>query len=314
MLSRRNIRIKILQQLYAFQQQEAQSVPVFQKQIEKQFDTYYKFYYFCLKLLNDFNTFLESEKEIELEKYFPNKNHIRNTEILQKLDFFKQLEDSTQFDELCGKLPFDWRNHGDLFDKLFIDLVQYDFFTDLSVFDEPNKEVQKTFLINFYELLFNEFELFDQAMEDEYIHWEDDSADILKAVINTITGFYEKDRLKIERKGEKQIEDIHFGIQLFEKCIVHQSHLDETILSNTANWDSERLTINDMIMLRMAICEFLYFETIPPKVTINEYLDIAKSYSTPKSHLFLNGVLDKTRIVLTQNGKINKSGRGLKND
>lgn len=314
MLSRRNIRIKVLQQLYAFQQQDAQSVPAFQKQLEAHFRTYYKFYYFSLQFLRDFNTFLESEREIELEKYFPNKTHIRNTEIFKRLSFFKALDESQNFEELCGKLPFDWKRHGDVFDRVFIDLVQYDFFTDFAVFDEPSPEVQKIFLINLYEFLFNEFELFDSAMEDEYINWDDDSADILKAVIHTVTGFYEKDRLKVERIGEKQMEDIQFGLQLFEKCIINQTQLDAMVHENTTNWDSERLTINDMIMLRMAICEFLHFETIPPKVTINEYLDIAKSYSTPKSHLFLNGVLDKSRIILSQNGKILKSGRGLKND
>ncbi|MBL7837648.1 MAG: transcription antitermination factor NusB [Bacteroidetes bacterium] len=314
MLSRRNIRIKVLQHLYAFQQQDANSVPVFHKQLDKHFSEYYKFYYFSLRFLIDFDTFLESERDIEKEKYFPNKNHIRNTEVLHRLYFFKSLEASEDFVATCGKLPYDWKKHGDLFDRIFVDLVQMEFFTDFSVFDQPSPEVQKDFLINLFEFLFNEFELFDSAMEDEYIHWEDDSADILKAIIHTIESFYEKNRLKIERMGEKQIEDIQFGAKLFEKCIVNREQLDEVILSNTANWDSERLTINDMIMLRMALAEFLYFETIPPKVTINEYLDIAKSYSTPKSHLFLNGVLDKIRIVLNEKGQINKIGRGLKNE
>ncbi len=314
MLSRRNIRIKVLQQLYAFQQQDATSVPAFQKQLDKQFNSYYKFYYFALHFLKDFNTFLESEREIELEKYFPNKTHIRNSDVFKRVDFFKALNESQDFEEICGKLPYDWKRHGELFNSVFVDIVQYDFFTDFSVFDEPSPEVQKDFMVNLYEFLFNEFELFDNAMEDEYINWEDDSADILKAVISTITGFYEKNRFKVERMGDKQREDVQFGLQLFEKCIINKETLDELILNNTANWDSERLTINDMIMLRMALAEFLYFETIPPKVTINEYLDIAKSYSTPKSHLFLNGVLDKVRIVLSQTGKINKTGRGLKND
>ncbi|MCC6818923.1 MAG: transcription antitermination protein NusB, partial [Bacteroidia bacterium] len=260
------------------------------------------------------NTFLESEKDIEVDKYFPNKSHIRNTSALTRLDFFNALEASEDFVSLCGKLPYDWRKHGDLFDRIFVDLVQYEFFKEFSIFEEPTAEAQKEFLINLYEFLFNEFELFDNAMEDEYLHWEDDSADILKAVISTITSFYDRGRLKIESKGEKQIEDIQFGTSLFEKCIVYKEQLDEVILANTANWDSERLTINDMIMLRMALSEFLYYETIPPKVTINEYLDIAKSYSTPKSHLFLNGVLDKIRIILNDTGKINKSGRGLKNE
>jgi N utilization substance protein B len=314
MLSRRNIRIKVLQQLYAFQQQEAVSVPQFLKTLDKQFSDLYKFYYFSLQFLIDFNTFLESEKEIELEKYFPNKNHIRNTEVLNRISFFKALSTDKQFEELCGKLPYDWRRHGDLFDRIFIDLVQYDFFTDFMVFDEPNENMQKDFLINLYEFLFNEFELFDHAMESEYLYWEDDSADILKAVTHAIQSFYEKHKLKVESINEKQREDMVFGTQLFEKCIVNKEYLDELIFSNTSNWDSERLTVTDVIMLRMALSEFLYFETIPPKVSINEYLDIAKSYSTPKSHLFLNGVLDKIRITLSDSGKINKSGRGLKNE
>lgn len=314
MLSRRNIRIKVLQQLYAFQQQESKSVPAFKKQLEKEFREYYQFYYFSLQFLNDFNIYLESERGLEMEKYFPNTTLIRHTEVLQRLDFFKELNTSADFEQLSGKLPYDWRKHGDLFNRLFIDLVQYDFFTEFNVFDQPVADMQKDFLINLYELLFNEFELFGQFMEDEYIFWEDDSADILKGVISTVTSYYEKKRLKIETIGSKQLEDFEFGLSLFEHCIVHQETLDSTIHEHTANWDSERLTISDMIMLRMALSEFLYFETIPPKVSINEYLDIAKTYSTPKSHLFLNGVLDKVRKILQDSGRINKTGRGLKND
>lgn len=314
MLSRRNIRIKVLQQLYAFQQQEGNSVPVFKKQLEKEFREYYQFYYFSLQFLLDFNIYLESEKGIEAEKYFPNKTQIRNADMLQRLDFFKALNGSAEFEQACVKLPYDWRKHGDLFHRVFIDLVQYDFFTDYNVFDEPSAEVQKEFLIHLYEFLFNEFELFAQLMEDEYIYWDDDSADILKGVVNCISQYYEKGKLKVETTGSKQLEDFEFGLALFEHCIVHRSELDALIHEHTSNWDAERLTISDMIMLRMALSEFMYFETIPPKVSINEYLDIAKTYSTPKSHLFLNGVLDKVRKILMESGKINKTGRGLKND
>lgn len=314
MLSRRNIRIKVLQTLYSFQQQEGKSIPQFQKELNKQFTRYYDFYYYTLLFIEDFNHYLESEKELEMAKYFPAKSFIRNTECIQRLDFFNKLEDSEDFGLKTSKLAFNWQNHGELMNRIFIDLVQYDFFAEFSVFDEPNAEIQKNFLINLYEFLFNEFEMFGQTMEDEYPNWDDDSADILKAIINTITNFYEKDRLKLEVMGDKQVEDREFGLTLLEKCIADKDRFDEIILANTANWDSERLTINDMIMLRMALCEFLDFETIPPKVTINEYLDIAKLYSTPKSHLFLNGVLDKTRMVLEKSGRLNKSGRGLKNE
>jgi N utilization substance protein B len=314
MLSRRNIRIKVLQNLYAYKQQEAQSIPVFQKALEHQFKTFYQFYYFNLLFLDDFNHFLESERSIESEKYFPNKQVIRNTQFLDRLSFYQTMVKDPDFEQFTAKLPFDWKKYGELFNRLFIDLVQYDFFIDYSVFDEPTPEIQKAFLTNLYEFLFNEFDLFSQNMEDEYICWDDDSADVLKAIVSTVNQFYDQKKFKIEGIQSKQKEDIQFGLDLFEKAIVNQSLLDELIHENTSNWDAERLTINDVIMLRMALVEFMYFETIPPKVTINEYLDIAKAYSTPKSHLFLNGVLDKIRITLTQSGQINKSGRGLKNE
>lgn len=313
MLSRRNIRIKVLQQLYAITQQEAPSVPFFQKQLEHKFKDLYQFYYFQLQFLSDFNTYLESEKDIEIEKYFPNKTLIRNTQFIQRLAIFQALETDSKFAEYTTKLPYTWQNYGELFNKIFTDLVQYDFFIEFNLFDTPTADQQKEFLTNLYEFLFNEFELFDSEMEDAYVLWNDDSADVLKAIIKTIDTFYAQQKLKLEAISEKQVDDFKFGHSLFEKAFVDKENLDSLIANHSSNWDAERLTLTDMLMLRMAVCEFLNFETIPPKVTINEYLDIAKNYSTPKSHLFLNGVLDKIRMVLTDSGKIKKTGRGLVN-
>ena len=313
MLSRRNIRIKVLQQLYALTQQEAPSVPFFLNQLNAQFKYLYQFYYFQLQFLSDFNIYLESEKHIELEKYFPNKALIRNTQCIERLSFFSALESDAKFAELSTSLPYSWLNYGELFNRIFNDLVQYDFFIDYNVFDTPNEAQQKEFLTNLYEFLFNEFELFESEMEDIYILWNDDCADILKAIVKTIDTFYDQEKLKLEAISEKQADDFKYGTQLLEKCVVDKESLDTLIASHSPNWDADRLTLTDMLMLRMAVCEILNFETIPPKVTINEYLDIAKNYSTPKSHLFLNGVLDKIRIVLTESGKIKKTGRGLVN-
>lgn len=313
MLSRRNIRIKVLQQLYAFTQQEALSLPVFTKQLDTRFKEFYQFYYFSLQFLNDFNIYLESERSIEMEKYFPNKKVIRTTQVLEKLEFLKELNENDKFGTLNVKLPFTWQKHGELFSRIFTDIVQYDFFIDFNIYDEPTHEQQKEFLTNLYEFLFNEFELFESAMEEEYVFWNDDSADILKNIIRLIDTYYSSQKLKVEYINNKQNEDIEFGKALFEKCIIEKDSLDLLTKNNSPNWDPERLTLTDMLLLRMALCEFLYFESIPPKVTINEYLDIAKAYSTPKSHLFINGVLDKLRINLTNEGKIIKTGRGLVN-
>lgn len=313
MLSRRNIRIKVLQQLYASNQQESNQTNQFVQSFDAIFKNVYQFYFYCLNLLIDFDVYLESERELETEKYFPNKKIIRQTRIFENNEFFKAVKQSSQLKDLMTNKKLNWQAHGELFNRLYTDMMQYDFCIDYLVFDEPNAEQQKEFLTHFYEFLFNEFELFDSAMEEDYFYWQDDSADILKAIIRTIDSFYEKDKLKLELINNKQIEDFQFGKLLFEKSEINKEKINLLITQTSPNWDQDRLTVTDMILLRMAVAEFLYFETIPLKVTINEYLDIAKAYSTPKSHLFINGVLDKLKQKLIDSNEIKKEGRGLLN-
>ncbi len=313
MLSRRNIRIKVLQQLYASNQQDSKQTNQFVQSFDSIFKNVYQFYFYCLNLLIDFDVYLESERELETEKYFPNKKIIRQTRIFENNEFFKAVKQSSQLKDLITNKKLNWQAHGELFNRLYTDMMQYDFCIDYLVFDEPNSEQQKEFLTNFYEFLFNEFEMFDSAMEEDYFFWQDDSADILKAIVRTIDGFYEKNKLKLELITNKQVEDFQFGKLLFEKSEINKEKINLLITQTSPNWDQDRLTVTDMILLRMAVVEFLYFETIPLKVTINEYLDIAKAYSTPKSHLFINGVLDKVKQKLLDSNEIKKEGRGLLN-
>jgi len=314
MLSRRNIRIKVLQQLYAFQQQSNLSLPSLSKTLKTDYENVYNIYYFSLSFLENLNDFLESERLIESEKYFPSKVHIRKTFFIERLGFYNALIDDNNYKLGKQRGKFSWKNHGNLFNKFFEDIVQYDFFKEFDLFEMPEKEVQKQFLTNLFELAFNEFELFEDALSEEYVLWDDDSADVLQAIIKCVDKFYDKDKISVEKPEFKQIEGMGFGDELLNKCVIEKDSFNQMIADNLSNWDSERLTITDTILLRMALAEFIHFETIPPKATINEYLDIAKLYSTPKSHIFLNGVLDKIKIQLTQSGKMKKSGVGLKTE
>jgi len=109
----------------------------------------------------------------------------------------------------------------------------------------------------------------------------------------------------------KDLEDREYAIELFKKTLLNRSKFNQEIAAKTVNWDSERIANLDAILLQMAICEFQKFPSIPVKVTINEYLEIAKEYSTPKSSFFINGILDKIVKEYTEEGKLNKMGRGL---
>ena len=109
----------------------------------------------------------------------------------------------------------------------------------------------------------------------------------------------------------KNSEDRDFAVDLFKKTLLNRSKLNEEIAKRTTNWDSERIASLDSILLQMAICEIQKFPSIPTKVTINEYLEVAKEYSTPKSSMFINGILDKIVKEYTAQGTLNKMGRGL---
>ncbi len=179
--------------------------------------------------------------------------------------------------------------------------------TKVSTFNDD-----KNFVIDlFTEVIAPNDKLYDY-FEDKRITWLDDLP-----VVNTVI-------LKLLKKVKsttnenfftpdlfKDLEDKEFGVDLLKKTILNQMNFNEEISAKTKNWDSDRITHIDTVLMQMAICEFQKFSSIPVKVTINEYLEIAKEYSTPKSSTFINGILDKIIKEYTSNGQLNKVGRGL---
>lgn len=152
-------------------------------------------------------------------------------------------------------------------------------------------------------------ELFNEMMEDFYATWHDDKSLVIGAVKKSLKALpISNDHLDMFTIPE---ETSDFGIKLLNRTMQEDEDLLKIFEPTLKNWDSERLAILDMILLKMAICEFLYFKTIPTKVTLNEYVEIAKTYSTSKSKDFINGILDKVMRQLSDSGKIVKEGRGL---
>ncbi len=149
-------------------------------------------------------------------------------------------------------------------------------------------------------------------MEELFYNWEDDQVLVLTTIQKTLsaiknettTGFLAPMHLDEE-------EDLKFLKNIFDLTIQHNAELQELISLKTQNWDQDRIAVVDMVLMKMALCEVLYFPFIPVKVTINEYLELAKLYSTPNSHGFINGILDKIQLDLRKDNKIQKMGRGL---
>jgi N utilization substance protein B len=175
---------------------------------------------------------------------------------------------------------------------------------------EDSYKVDKSFVIDFYKEIIAPNEKLAEYFEDTNITWVDDIPFVNTWVVRTLN--------KQNTNGQfmlgslyKNRDDEDFVSELFKKVILNHHNFEDDIIKHTPNWESDRIAEIDMILIKMGICEFLHFPSIPTRVTINEYIEIAKDYSTQKSSYFVNGVLDKLSREYTQSKRLVKVGRGL---
>ena len=152
---------------------------------------------------------------------------------------------------------------------------------------------------------------FEAQLEDNFINYDDDQQLLNHVMQKYVEGFNAEDENSLMTGIATWEEEKKFGSDLLRKCYKHNEELTADIEPNLKNWEMDRIATLDLVLMKMAVCELKYFPTVPIKVSINEYIDISKIYSTPKSKDFVNGVLDKTKIQLIEKGLVNKQGRGL---
>ena len=173
-------------------------------------------------------------------------------------------------------------------------------------------EEDKDFIAAIFEEIIVPNEKLYEYLEDDKLTWIDDIPMVNTQILKQLKALkpLEEDNFRVP-KLYKDTEDKDFVRDLFRKTVLNEKELAKTYDDKTPNWDSDRIAEVDTIILKMAICEFLKFPSIPVKVTLNEYLEIAKEYSTPKSSIFINGILDNLVKELTESKKLVKVGRGL---
>lgn len=236
----------------------------------------------------------------------PNKKFIEN-KVLQFL------EDNNSISiALENRKINNWNQNDDLIIILLEDIKKSALYQAYLANSDQSFEADKRFVVEmFTELIAANDKLYDY-LEDYKLTWVDD--------IPLVNTFFLKQLKNIVEDNEqsfkvlplyKDSEDKDFGRDLFRKTVLNENELAKEYIDRTPNWDPDRISEVDTIMLKMAICEFLRFPSIPIKVTINEYLEIAKEYATPKSSIFINGVLDNLVKDLQKTNKLNKTGRGL---
>jgi len=276
-------------------------------------DKMYVLYLLLISLLIE----LQKKTELQLEKI--KQKHLATSEDKnpnKKFSSNSVLQIIKNNNLLLNKLRDHKINHWEL-DSEYIDIVFKAITTSRQYFDymqtrSSNFKQDKEFIIAiFKDIIAPNDKLYDY-IEDKNLTWLDD----LPAVNTAILKLLQKVKPTSSEthflpKLYKDADDKQFAINLLKKTILNQSSLNDAIKEKTLNWDSERIAAVDLVLIQMAICELQYFPSIPIKVTINEYLELAKEYSTPKSSIFINGILDKLVKEYEAEGKLNKTGRGL---
>jgi N utilization substance protein B len=325
MISRRLVRIKALQALYSFQQGESLSDFKFGNLNPKQkayFDDTlsnliesiqqsHDFYLFLLDFPYQLSQYLLEEQALEKAKFYPDQAKIRSFGLLDRMPLVKYLHRAVT-DTQRKSFAFDWSQLAQQFDTFYQWMLEWDFVKDIDFFEQPTFEQQQTFLEEFYANLFETKESFFDTLNDYYPGWSDDELYTTREIEKTLQGAQSNGVIPVAPVPTTQSEEVELAQQLFVTTTKNSLAYEIQVAEISDNWDPSRIAVMDLLIIKLTLTEFLHCPTIPVKVTINEYLEITKNYSTPNSSRFVNGVLDKLRIVLEDQGLISKSGRGLR--
>lgn len=311
MLSRRSVRVKVMKSLYAANQDSVLTESDVKKAYKKSLQMTYDMYLFNLHQLVKVAEFANQDAANKAEKLLPTAADKNFSTRLYNNPISLAIAGNSDFAEILKKRKLRHRLDSDMTHRFYRKFAETETYKNYLALEDPTDQDHIDILLALYKLTLKD-EIFEELVDDQFNAWESDKSLVVGAMKKTIkslpinTGFL-KDH---EPNHETCME---YGFELLHKVLFFEKDLEAEIEPVLKNWDMERVAVIDMVILKMALCELMHFNTIPPKVTINEYVDLAKVFSTPKSKEFVNGVLDKLNKKLTKEGKIRKEGRGLIN-
>ena len=313
MLTRRHIRIKVMQSLFAMKQKESDQLDIEMKFMKNSMDQVRVLFIANLDLLVALRKHAEHILVVSKSKRLateteknPNYKFVNNA-LLQLLEKNEELKE-VSVDQNINY----WHLDDEYVKILYNDILESDLYEEYMSSEETTYKKDRNFVLDiFKQIIAPNDKLFDYY-EDKKISWVDD----VPLVNTALVTFLKKTKASSDEslllpKLVKDQDDIEFAQDLFRKAKLHEDKFEAELEGKTPNWDKERIAVLDKIIIQLGICEFQKFPSIPVKVTINEYLEIAKEYSTPKSSVFINGILDKLSKEYAENGSLNKIGRGL---
>jgi N utilization substance protein B len=315
MVTRRFLRIKVLQALYAVEKNRKEDFRISEKKLDQTIQNCQVLSIYFLCLLPEIVRYRTLRLEEFKEKNNPTKEDLNpNTKFIDNL-VIKQIEENKNIQQFCVNRHIDWSDRYDFIAQMYHEIANSDIFRTYFTTSERSYKEDKNFVLQILSSLFAENELLHWFLEEKNVHWFDDYNDALLAAYKNIERYKENQSNQTELIPLfKNDDEITFYKELFRKTNLYDTEYQKRIEEKLQHWESERLMEIDTILLKMAMCELTQFPTIPVKVTINEYIELAKLYSSRKSGVFINGMLDSIVMDFKNEGKLNKMGRGLISD
>lgn len=304
MISRRNIRVKVMQALYASETMEDnQPVNSIQprKLLQKHFDLSKQLLVHIINSICEVARYVEEDARNRASKHLPSAEDLSVNTKLAGNELLWIINELPSWQAVVKEeKPAHWVNH-DLIKKIYLQLVTTEIYQTYIATPSRDKKSEKAILDYIFSELLLPNEDFINHVEELFTNWQDDGEMIVLLVNNFLSKphTYNFSDLLSEEKSK-------FAFNLLKAVIEKNEVCMEYIKPKLKNWDAERIAVLDMILMKMGVCEFLFFETIPPKVTINEYIDLAKEYSTPQSGQFINGILDNIHKDLVRDNNLHK--------
>lgn len=311
MLSRRLLRIKVIKSLYSHFKSDSDSMTLSEKQLNKSIDKTYELYHMMMWLVVEIKRYAAERIEIGKNKKLPTKADLNpNTKFVDNM-LIDQIEQSIELVDFLKRYKLSWEDNSDLIKSLYTLMVESDIYNKYMNSGKSSYKDDVNFIAELYETIISEYEPLEDALEETSILWSDDSDFAIIMTLRTIEDCRQNQEVLPLLPQFKNDDDMNFGRHLFRRALSGYKENLAYVEKFTQNWDVERIAFIDNIIMTTALAEMLEFESIPVKVTMDEYIEISKYYSTPGSSPFINGVLDKIVESLNAENKIRKTGRGL---
>jgi N utilization substance protein B len=312
MLNRRQIRIKTMQIIFAYYSEDKPDVVKYEKILFESFNRFRDLYIALLLLPAEMQAKAIEKIEAGMNKKLPSHEDLHpNTKFVTN-NLVRILANSKVLDKVSNEIHIRWRDNDDLLRSMFKSLIESEDYKEYMASKERGFEHDRDFLLRFLRRELINFEHMHDWLEEIGIFWNDDLDLASSMALKTLKTIKESDNdITLMPLWKADDDEEEYTKQLFRRTLALGAESEKMIADNAPNWEADRIATMDMVILKMALAEAQTFESIPLKVTMNEYIELANYYSTPKSNVFINGLLETLFSKLMSDGKINKIGRGL---